>query len=214
MCGFRHTNQLRATNNQEAGQAARAACMRSSMRRYWRSPRAVTNRSRSRPMADSMRSSMHGVGIAPVAARQVQAAAQHRIVGRAVAAMQAVGIERLVDQQRARHHLRHDDDVEIHVQAEGLVVVREDEVDQRAAEHHRRGADPHPVHHALGVEPVGRLLLPVAPTGRRCRAWARAPDRSGRRRGRDRRWRGPCRTSRRSPRSACPGRRSAVHCRR
>ena len=39
--------------------------------------------------------------------------------------MQAIGIERLVDQQRARHHLRHDDEVEIHMQAEGLVVVRE-----------------------------------------------------------------------------------------
>jgi hypothetical protein len=61
----------------------------------------------------------------------------------------------------ARHHLGHDDDVEIHVQPKGLVVVREHQVDQRAAEHHRRGRDPHPVHDALGVEAVGRLCAPV-----------------------------------------------------
>ena len=52
------TSQLRATRSQDIGQAARAACMRSSMRLYCRSPNEVTNRSRSRSMAASMRSNI------------------------------------------------------------------------------------------------------------------------------------------------------------
>jgi hypothetical protein len=67
----------------------------------------------------------------------MQSAAQHRIVGRAVAVVLAVGVQRLIDQKRTRHHLRHDDGIEIHVEAERLVVFGKDEVDQRAAEHHR-----------------------------------------------------------------------------
>ena len=193
---------------------ARAARMLSNMRRYCLSPSAVTNRSRSAIIAASMRSSMRAWVSPQLRADRCSRPPSTGIVGRAVAAMQAVGIERLVDQQRARHHLRHDDDVEIHVQAEDLVVGREDEVDQRAAEHHRRGARPRPSGPAAWCRAGRASGSPVGLAVGRDRAWAPAPDRSARRRGRDRPRRGPCRTSRRRRRSARPGRRSAGHCRR
>ena len=55
---FPNTANALGRASQDIGQGARAACMRSTMRRYCRSPSEVTNRSRSRCMAASMRSSI------------------------------------------------------------------------------------------------------------------------------------------------------------
>ena len=103
------TIQLRAANSQDAGHPARAAFMRNSIRRYCLSPSARQSVRGRRP--GRQHAVEHGgVGIPPVPGRQMQPPAQHGVVGREVAAVQPIGVERLIDQQGTRDHLGHDDE--------------------------------------------------------------------------------------------------------